>query len=765
MGKPHTPANTFTGEEKMLRVGCPSHNCGGRCLLRVHVRDGMITRIETDDRPNDTVADPQLRACIRGRSYRHRQYHKDRLKYPLKRVGERGSGEFERISWDEATDLMASNINRIKEQYGNTSIYIPYGTGGYSQTNGKWSADRLMNMYGGALGYYNSYSWACISRTTSTVYGTDETGNQRQDWLNSKYIIMWGWNPSEMRDGTNSEYFLKEARKRGARIVCIDPRMTMSAVALADEWIAIRPGTDVALMSAMAYVMITEDLYDKTFVDRYCMGFDSKQMPEAFKNEESYKDYILGTRDNQPKTPEWAETITSIPRQDIVRIAREYATAESAVLYQGYGMQRRAYGEQVVRGGCVLAAITGNVGKSGGWASGIALQAGGGPFWNVFPVLENPTGASIPSFLWSEAVVRGPELGEKEGLLGIDNLPHGIKMIWAVASNAIVNQHANINRTIEIIKDTSRLEFFAVQDNFMTVTAQFADLVLPACTQFETWGIEDGWKYGEELIFQPKIFDTPWETKSDYAICAAVADKLGIGEEYTKGRDEKQWISALIDEYRELRFPELPSLEEFEEKNLGVYSRPVVKPKVAFEKFRENPEENPLQTASGKIEIFSEELFSRNLPAEVPAIPKYIQEWESPFGKESKKHPLQVIGTHFMPRMHSTLANSDWNNEAFPQRVFINPVDAEKRGLKNGQKVKIYNDRGTVILPCRITRRILPGVVNIPEGAWWKPDKDGNDIGGSVNTLTSERWTPFAFGNAQHTIMAEVASLEPGSIK
>ena len=209
-----------------------------------------------------------------------------------------------------------------------------------------------------------------------------------------------------------------------------------------------------------------------------------------------------------------------------------------------------------------------------------------------------------------------------------------------------------------------------------------------------------------------------------------------------------------------MRFPELPSLEEFEEKNLGVYSRPVDQPKVAFQKFREDPVENPLPTASGKIEFFCEEMFSKNLPAEVPAIPKYIQEWESPFGKESETYPLQVIGTHFMPRMHSTLGNVDWTKEAFPQRVFINPLDAEQRGLKNGQKVKIYNERGTVILPCRITKRILPGVVNIPQGAWWKPDKDGNDIGGSVNTLTSERWTPFAFGNAQHTIMAEVASLK-----
>ena len=749
-------SNAIVADEKMIRVGCPSHNCGGRCLLRVHLKDAVITRIETDDRANDTVADPQLRACMRGRSYRHRQYHKDRLRYPMKRAGERGSGQFERISWDEATDLMAANIERIKAQYGNTSIFIPYGTGGYNQTGGKWSADRLMNMVGGALGYYNSYSWACITRATKTVYGTDVTGNQRQDWLNSKYIIMWGWNPSEMRDGTNSEYFLKKARENGARIICIDPRMTMSAVALADEWIAIRPGTDVALMSAMAYVMITEDLYDRYFVNKYCMGFDENQMPKPYQDEETYKDYILGVNDGQPKTPEWAEPITTIPRQNIIRIAREYATAESAILYQGYGMQRRAYGEQVVRGGCVLAAMTGNVGKSGGWASGIGLQAGGGPFWNIFPVLENPVSAQIPSFLWSEAVLRGPELSKKEGLVGIDKLPHGIKMIWAVASNAIVNQHANINRTIEIVKDTSKLEFFAVQDNFMTPTAQFADLILPACTQFETWGMEDGWKYGEEVILQPQILDTPWETKSDYAICAAVAEKLGIKEQYTEGRDEKQWVSALLDEYRELRFPELPSLEEFEESNSGVYSRPVDQAKVAFREFVENPIDHPLPTASGKIEIFCEEIFSKNLPDEAPAVPKYVQEWESPFGEESEKYPLQVIGTHFMPRVHSTFANCDWNNEAFPQRVFINPLDAEKRGLKNGQKVKIYNDRGTVILPCRITKRILPGVINIPQGAWWKPDKDGNDIGGAVNTLTSERWSPFAFGNTQHTIMAEV---------
>lgn len=743
--------------EKMVRVGCPAHNCGGRCLLKVYVKQGVITRIETDDRPGDGIENPQLRACLRGRGYRHRQYHADRLRYPMKRTGTRGEGKFERISWDEATDMMAENLTRIREKYGNSALYVPYGTGSYNQTNGRWPAERLMNLLGGSLGYYNSYSWACISKATPYVFGTNVTGNQRQDWVNCKYILMWGWNPSEMRDGTNSEYFIKKARENGARVVCIDPRMTLSAVSLADEWIPIRPGTDVALMSAMACVMIDEGIYDRDFVNKYCLGFDSSQMPEGLEHEESYKDYILGTRDGQAKTPEWAEEVTGIPRETIVRIAREFATTKPAMLYQGYGMQRRAYGEQPVRGGCVLAAITGNVGVPGGWASGIALQADdGGPFWTIFPTLKNPVKTKIPCFLWTEAVVKGKDMTAAEGVTGAENLDNPIKLIWAVASNAIINQHANINRTARIMQDESLVEFFAVQDNFLTPTGMFADLLLPACTQFETWGLEDGWKYGDEVLLMPKIVDPPWETKSDYQICADIAEKLGLKEEFTEGKDEKGWIGEFIEKYRKTRFPEIPALDEFEKSNAGVYAVDVKKPKIAFEDFRRDPVKNPLPTPSGKIEIFSARLFQMNIPDEIPAVPKYIREWESPFDAMAKQFPLQVIGPHYMPRVHSTHDNNDWLSEAFPQRVFINPLDAAERGVKDGDTVKVYNDRGTLLLPCRLTKRIMPGVVAIPQGAWWKPDKNGVDTGGSVNTLTSERWTPLAFGNAQHTIMAQV---------
>src|SRR5512137_2464407 len=287
----------------IVRTGCPAHNCGGRCLLIAHIEDGKIIRLDTDDRP-DTIAAPQLRACARGRAYLRRQYHPDRLLYPLKRVGKRGDGKFVRISWDEALETVASQMQRVKTQYGNDALFVPYGTGSYNQLNGSHVARRLMNLYGGCLGIYNSYSWACINAATPTVYGTLVTGNQRQDWLNSRYILMWGWNPAEMRDGTNSDYFIRLARENGAKVVCIDPRHSLSAAALADEWIPIRPGTDAAMMSAMAYVMITENLIDAGFVRTHCVGFDSSQMPAGAEGAESYTDYILGARDGQPKSPE-----------------------------------------------------------------------------------------------------------------------------------------------------------------------------------------------------------------------------------------------------------------------------------------------------------------------------------------------------------------------------------------------------------------------------------------------------------------------------
>jgi len=766
---------SFSQSVQKIRVGCPAHNCGGRCLLIAHIKNGRITRLDADDRP-DTLAAPQLRACPRGRAYLRRQYHPDRLLYPLKRTGKRGDGQFQRVTWDEALDLVATQLERVKATYGNDALFVPYGTGSYNQLNGSQTARRLMNLYGGCLGIYNSYSWAAINAATPTVWGTLVTGNQRQDWLNSRYILMWGWNPAEMRDGTNSDYFIKLARQNGARVVCIDPRHSLSAAALADEWIPIRPGTDTAMMSAMAYVMLEEGLLDTKFISKYCIGWDVTTMPQGFESAESYTDYLLGKRDGVPKTPEWAETITTVPAGTIARIAREYATQVPAVLYQGYGMQRRAYGEQVVRAGCTLAAITGNFGIPGGWASGLGLQApDGGGLWTVFPTGQNPVNAAIPVFLWTEAVIRGKKMNHNDGVIGAEGLKNDIKLIYAVATNCLINQHANINRTAKILRDESLVEFLVVQDNFLTPTGKFADIILPACTQFETWGIEDGWKYSDEVILQPKLLDPPGECKSDYQICAEIAERLGIGEAYTEARDEKDWVDYCLGVWRSTRFPGLPTLEEFIDNNLGAWSDQVNSPVVAFEDFRRDPRKHPLNTPSGKIEIFSKQLYNLNNLKKIPPIPKYIQEWEHPFpdstasesspdifysgdyAPPNEKYPLQALGHHTLARVHSTHANNDMLNEAFPQKVFMNLHDAASRGIQDGDLVRVWNDRGVMVIQACITPRILPGVIDIPQGAWWSPDENGMDFGGCINILTSERWTPYAFGTTQHTIMVQIS--------
>ncbi len=749
------------GEVQVMPTGC-AHNCGGRCVLKAHVQDGVIVRITTDtDRPVDPM-DPQLRACVRGRSYRRRVYAPDRLKSPLRRTGPRGSGLYEEISWEEATDIVAENLTRIKETYGNSAIYSHYATGAGSLTNGSGNAARLLALFGGRLGYYNNYSWAAVQAATPTVYGTQTTGQSRMDWLNSKLILMWGWNPAEMIDGTNTMYFVKMAREAGAKTIVIDPRHTMSAAGLADEWIPIRPGTDTAMMAAMAYVIITDGLVDEEFINKYALGYDAEHMPEGYEDAESFKAYILGESDGVPKTPEWAEEYTGVPADTIARIGREYGNTKPAMLYQGYGIQRRAYGEQVVRMGCVLPVLTGNIGIPGGWASGIAFATSGESTPGAgFPGVSNPVPYSIPSYLFTDAVLRGNEMGREDGVRGLaddeETLPNSIKFLYNCAGNCLNNQHGNINRTNEILSDESLAEFIVTHDHFLTPSAKLSDIVLPACTWMETWGMAGGWKYSPSRVLMPRVIEPMYGTMSDYAICSMIAERLGLYDEYTGGgKSEEDWFNEWVDAMVANNPDIYGDRASFVER--GSMTVPYEKnPPVAFADFIVDPEANPLTTPSGLVEIFSPALAALGNPDEIPAVPKFVVEWDSPWDETvAEQYPLQAIGNHYMHRIHSTLDNIDWMEEAFPQRVFINPKDAEERGIADGDMVKVWNDRGTMIIPVRLTPRIMPGVVNIPQGGWYTPDADGIDRRGCVNVLTSEKPTPYAFGNTQQTMMVQV---------
>lgn len=270
------------GEERIVWGAC-SVNCGSRCALRSHVRDDEVVWVETDNTGTDNYGDHQVRACLRGRSIRRRINHPDRLNYPMKRVGKRGEGKFERISWDEALDAIAASLKSVVAKYGNEAVYINYSSGivGGNITRSSPYASlvaRLMNCYGGFLSHYGTYSTAQISCAMPYTYGSND-GNSTSDIENSKLVVMFGNNPAETRmSGGGITYYLEQARERSnARMIIIDPRYTDTAAGREDEWIPIRPGTDAALVAGIAWVLIDENLVDQPFLDTYCVGYDEKR--------------------------------------------------------------------------------------------------------------------------------------------------------------------------------------------------------------------------------------------------------------------------------------------------------------------------------------------------------------------------------------------------------------------------------------------------------------------------------------------------------
>ncbi|WP_074433025.1 DMSO/selenate family reductase complex A subunit [Neobacillus dielmonensis] len=740
-------------ETEQIVSTCSITNCGGRCIIKAHVKDGKVVRISTDTQIGGDPSTPPLRACVRGRNYRKMLYDSDRLKYPMKRVGKRGEGKFERISWDEAIETIAKEIKRIGDTYGPESRYVNYATGQSSGLHGgRNSARKLLSLTGGFLNYRLDYSAGAAEAATPYTYGTNMTGSSFDSLLHSKYIILWGQNPSEMIYSTPYREYLMQAKKNGAKIVVIDPRYSDTAIAFADEWIPILPTTDTALMDAMAYVIVTEQLHDQAFLDKYCIGFDRDHMPEGVPGIESVKSYLLGEQDGVPKTPEWAERICRVPADKIKQLAREYATTKPGALIQGWAAQRQAYGEQFTRGGAQLACLTGNVGKLGTWAGGTGS-------WSRTKMIQpltyqNPVKASIPCFLWTMAVEKGTEMTAADGLQGVDRLNSNIKLIVNLAGNALINQHADINKTTKLLEDESKVEFILASDIFMTPSAKFADILLPGTTFFERHDIGFPWGGGDYVILGNKVIEPLYECRDEYDVFAAVAEKLGMKEQFTEGKTTLDIVKESVERTRKEIDPKFPEYEEF--KKMGVHHFKFDEPLVAFKEQIEDIVKHPFQTPSGKIELFSKALWDMNQHDEIPAIGRYISSWEGPEDPLTNKYPLQLTSWHYKRRCHSTYDNQEWLDEAAKQEMWMNPKDAEQRGIKNGDRVQVFNDRGLLVIDVKVTPRITPGVCAIPQGGWYSPDKNGIDQRGAVNVLTSQRPTPLAKANPQLTNLVEV---------
>ncbi|EOU9528008.1 dimethylsulfoxide reductase subunit A [Cronobacter dublinensis] len=762
---------TGASDERIVWSAC-TVNCGSRCPLRMHVVNGEIRYVETDNTGTDDYNGlHQVRACLRGRSMRRRVYNPDRLKYPMKRVGKRGEGKFVRISWEEALDTITQGMKRIISEYGNEAIYLNYGTGtlGGTMTRswppGKTLLARLMNCCGGYLNHYGDYSSAQIAAGLNYTYGGWADGNSPSDIANSKLVVLFGNNPGETRmSGGGVTYYLEQARAASqARMIVIDPRYTDTAAGREDEWIPIRPGTDAALASAIAWVLIAENYVDQVFLDTYCVGYDEKTLPPGAPANGHYKAYILGDGpDGIAKTPAWAAPITGIPEARIIKLAREIGQAKPAFIAQGWGPQRHSNGELACRAIAMLPILTGNVGIHGG-NSGAREGSFSLPFARM-PTLENPVQTSISMFTWTDAIERGPSMtATADGVRGKEKLDVPIKMIWNYAGNCLVNQHSNINRTHEILQDDKKCELIVVIDCHMTASARYADILLPDCTASEQMDFALDASCGNMayVIFADRAIAPRFECRTIYDITSALAARMGVGDTFTEGRTQEGWLRHLYAQSRRA-IPELPDFDTFRKQGIFKLRDPQGH-HVAYQAFRENPTANPLTTPSGKIEIYSSALADIAARWQLPQgdvihpLPVYSPGFEQVTDPQRARYPLQLTGFHYKSRTHSTYGNVDVLQAACRQQIWINPQDAQARGISDGDRVRVWNARGEARIEAKVTPRIMPGVVALGEGAWYQPDAQGIDHAGSINVLTTQRPSPLAKGNPSHSNLVQLA--------
>lgn len=763
---PNETAAESEPEEQVVWNACLG--CGpGMCPLQFHVVDGTIKYVEGDTTGSDDFGGNEMRACLRGRSIRRLINHPDRLKYPMKRVEgtKRGEGQYEQISWDEAVDLFAEKLKRAIDEYGNEAIIKQTAEG---NLGGLFC--RLMNLNGGFLDMYGSMSHgqaeagfqALVGPATAACWISSNTPIM----LESDLIVMFGSSAATSRiSGGNCYYDIAKAREKGIPIVNIDPRMGEEESGHPEEWIPIRPGTDGALANALCYVLVDEGFADLDFLHGYCTGFDEETMPEDLKGQNrSYKDYLFGTGyDMVAKTPEWASPITQIPAERIYELARAIGNAKAAYIMQGLGIQRRNNGENTSRAIAMVAIVSGHFGLPG-TNSGGKPSPTMGPSTGGIPSGENPVSVEVSSAAPMEVWDRGEELTAlHDGVRGADRLTTGVKFAYCGGTQSIAGSNVDINWAASVAEDESKCEFIVGTDWFMTSTLKYCDLILPETMPQE--GLNLRGSSGSSFpgfIFGQKVQDPPFECRSEYEWMSAVAEKLGCGEAFTEGKTKDEWMTTGYEANARPNIPNEPSLEEGFAAGYIAWEADHVP---AYAAFRENPAENPVWTESGKIEIYSKGMQEIAETWEfddtrdvVSPIPIYNPDFES-HEDATEEYPLQVLSYKSKIRYHSKFDQIELLQQACRHQIWINPLDAEERGIENGDAVRVFNERGSIRLEARVTPRIIPGAMAMEEGKNRLLDESGTDVGGNINTLASHHWSPVAKHNCCNSILAQVEKL------
>ncbi len=714
-------------------------------------------------------------------------YDDSRIKYPMVRAGYlkhgpkandemRGADEFVRVSWEKAIELIAEELERVKKADGNEAIFG--GSYGWKSVgklhNCRNLLGRMLNLHGSYINHTGDYSTGASQVIMPHVVGRLEVYEQQTAWPvvvdNSELVVLWGANPAVtnkidwiLADHGGYEGFAA-LKKKGTRVIAIDPVRNDSADYLEAEWLAPRPQTDVAMMLGICHTLASEGLHDADFLDAYTVGY------------EAFEAYLMGKDDGTEKTADWAAAICEIPADTIRALARDFAKHRT-MLMSGWAMQRMDHGEQAHWTLVAMASMLGQIGLPGGGFGLSYHYSNGGTPTAVSPILPGitATGKAVEGAAWLEKsglasipLARISDMllnpGKTIDFNGSKVTYPDIKLIYWVGGNPFCH-HQDTN---QLIKAWQKPETVIVHEIGWTPTAKFADIVLPATTSYERNDIEQGGSYSLRLMAgMHKVVDPMFESRSDFDIFNDISRKLGYGDGFDEGKSEMDWIKQFYDaalKQGRARGVDMPEFDDFWNGNEPLVFEPDEAGKnfVRYADFREEPLLSPLGTPSGKIEIYSRTIEAMGYD-DCPPHPTWMEpaEWT---GAKDAKYPLHVSTTHPRHRLHSQLNNTGLRDKyaiGGREPMVINPADAKARGIKDGDIVRVFNDRGEILCGARVSDSVRPGVLQVSEGGWYDPAKRGAigalDKYGNINVLAIDKGTSkLAQGNCGHTVVGDV---------
>lgn len=682
----------------------------------------------------------------------------------------RGYEPFVELPWDEALDLAAAEIDHVRRTHGNKAIYG--GSYGWSSAgrfhHAQSQVHRFLNSVGGYTRSVQNYSFAAADMILPHVIGNRKgliDGHTPWDRIvaHADLVVMFGGTPlrnAQVSSGGVSVHIVREAmrqsRAKGVRVVSISPIRDDTAGENV-EWLPIRPGTDAALLLAMMHVLIAEGRADRAFLDRYTVGFDQLAA------------YVTGDSDGTAKSPEWAEAVTAVPAGTIRDLARAMASTRS-FLMMSWSLQRADFGEQPYWGAIALAAMLGQIGlPGGGFGFGYASANGIGnaipPMkWPALPQGTNAVADYIPVARIADALLHP---GERYDFNGESRVYPELKLVYWAGGNPF-HHHQDLNR---LRRAWQAPETVIIHDSWWNALAKHSDIVFPVTTTLERDDVAASAR--DRFIAASHATLAPaGESRDDYEVFAALAERLGAREDFTEGRDVEAWLRYMYSTARQGAAGighDLPEFERFWSD--GVAMLPAAPPEEQRDllgAFRADPVAHPLDTPSGRIELFSQVVAGFGYD-DCPGHPAWIapREWlGSPI---AKRYPLHMLSTQPARRLHSQfdVAAHSRNGKIKGREVMrMNPADAAARGIASGDVVRVFNDRGACLAAIETSEELLRGIVQLATGAWYDPlPGTGSDqpleSHGNPNVLTADIGTSrLAQGPSAQSCLVEVERFE-----